>query len=379
MVEVFEISTKKGIREFIDFPRRLYAKEPNYIGELDITVKNKLYARSPFLKHSEIKLFVARDKKNNSMLGRIAAIYNNTHIQRHQDSSGFFGFFDCIDDTQVSNVLFNKVSHWLMSKGLNNMIGPTNLTTNDSCGLLVKGFEHPNQVNMPYNYSYYSDLLKENGFQKVIDLNAYHLVGTPQFDKYANVMKRAAQRLEKKGVKIRPMSSKSYHSDIKLLRVAYNKFNEKNWGFMPLNTEEFEHMAKELKSIMPYDLALIAEKLDEVIGYVIAVPDFNQVLKHIRNGKLLPFGIWKVLKYRKTIDSSRVMIIGIDDKYRGTGLDLILYRKITDALHHQKIFQTEAGYVMSTNGIMNSLILKIGGKPIKKYSLYQKKLANYEC
>ena len=145
MVEVFEISTKKGIREFIDFPRRLYAKEPNYIGELDITVKNKLYARSPFLKHSEIKLFVARDKKNNSMLGRIAAIYNNTHIQRHQDSSGFFGFFDCIDDTQVSNVLFNKVSHWLMSKGLNNMIGPTNLTTNDSCGLLVKGFLGPTE------------------------------------------------------------------------------------------------------------------------------------------------------------------------------------------------------------------------------------------
>jgi len=225
---------------------------------------------------------------------------------------------------------------------------------------------------MPYNFPYYNNLLEGCGFFTVIDLFAYEIIDNPTLEKYSNIMKRAEHRLQQNGIQIRTMSPKTYAKDIDKFRAAYNEFNEGNWGFMPLNKMEFKYLASELKSIMPYDLALIAEHENEIVGYIIAVPDFNQVLVKIRNGKLFPFGILKILKYRKTILSARVMLIGIKDKWRGIGLDLVLYQKITDALHQQNIFHCEASYVMSTNKTMNSLLGKIGGSPIKQYRLYKK-------
>lgn len=378
MIEIFEINSKKGMQQFIEFPRKLYSGEPNYIAELNLTLKSKLSRQNPFLKHSDIALFMARDIKTNQILGRIAAIHNKAHIKKYNDNTGFFGFFDAVNSTEVSDQLFNKAGNWLIERGLTDLIGPTNPTTNDSSGVLVNGFDYPNQVSMPYNYAYYSELFKTNGLTRKIDLFAYHLADAPEFEKYSNILNRVEKKMESNDIRIRPMTARSFHNDLDLLNDAYNKFNEGNWGFIPLNREEFIHMAKELKSIMPYDLALIAEKGEEIIGYIIAVPDFNQVVKKVRNGKLFPFGILKILKYRNSIDSSRIMLVGIDPKYRGIGLDLILYKRITDALHKQNIFQCEAGYVMSTNEIMNSIMYKIGGNPIKQYSLFHKKLITNE-
>lgn len=374
MTEIIEVNTKKDLGKFIDFPRKLYRIEPNYISDLDLTIKSKLTKRNPFLRESDMALFLAQESLTGNTVGRVAAIYNKAHLDKHHDKCGFFGFFDSMDDANVSNLLLDQVSKWLKSKGLEAMIGPTNLTTNDSCGILVKGFEYPNQVSMPYNYPYYNNLLKSYGFVDTIDLLVYHLIDKPSLEKYTNIMQRAKQRLEQKGMRIRAISAKYFERDVELLRKAYNEFNRHNWGFMPLSQEEFFFMAQELKSIMPYHLALMAEKAGKVIGYIIAVPDFNQVLKKIRNGKLFPFGIFKILRYKRKIDSSRVMLIGINDQYRGTGLDLVLYQEITNALYRENIYQCEAGYVMSTNKTMNSLMIKIGGKPIKQYKLYKKSL-----
>lgn len=374
MIEIIRVNNKKELRKFIDFPRQLYRDNPNYISELDLTVKNKLTERNPFFKHSDITMFLAKSSQSGKIIGRISAIYNRTHLEKYNDDCGFFGFFDSVDDVKVSKMLLDKASDWLRSKGLKYIVGPTNLTTNDSCGILIKGFEYPNQVSMPYNYPYYQNLLKSYGLAQAIDLYSYYLVDKPSLEKYSNIMNRAEKRLNDRGIIIRSLSARTYNDDIKLLREVYNRFNNDSWGFMPLNKDEFKHMASDLKSIMPYDLALIAEKEGKIIGYIIAVPDFNQVLKHINNGKLFPFGVLKILKYRRSIDSSRVMLIGINDKFRGTGLDLVLYQRITNALYQQNIYQCECAYVMSTNKTMNSLMIKIGGNPIKQYRLYKKQL-----
>lgn len=374
MAVIVKVKNKKGLRQFINFPHQLYMDQPNYISELNMTLKNRLSYRNPFLKHSEIALYLAKESEKGKTLGRIAAIYNKTHLEKHNDSCGFFGFFDCIDDEEVAKLLVNQASNWLRLKGLKYLVGPTNLTMNESCGILCKGYEFPNQINMPYNYPYYNDLLEACGLINAIDLLAYEIIDRPTLEKYSNIMQRAEKRLYMQDIQIRATSPKTYTKDINSLRSAYNKFNEGNWGFMPLNKLEFEYLASDLKSIMPYDLALIAEKESKVIGYIVAVPDFNQVLKKIPNGKLFPFGILKILKYKKAINSSRVMLIGVDEKYRGTGLDLVLYKRITNALYKHNIFRCEASYIMSTNKTMNSLLVKIGGLPIKQYKLYKKPL-----
>lgn len=368
-VEIIEVKTKNQLQDFIQFPNLLYKGNRNYVPALHLSEEWMLSRKNPFLEHSQIALFLAVENKN--IVGRIVAIHNKTHLDIYNDNTGFFGFYDTINSIEVAQALFKATSDFLKSKGLNKMLGPTNLTTNDSCGFLVKGFEHSPMVLMPYNFEYYNQLCMECGLTKMIDLYSYEIDGSAVVKKYDNILKRSLQNMEYNGIRIRPVSAKSFYDDMNQLRPVYNKSNENNWGFMPLNTPEFKAMSKDLKTITPLDLALLVEKGEKIIGYIIAVPNYNQVLKHVVNGKLLPFGFLKLLWYKRTISSARIMILGLLNEYSGLGIDLVLYQKIKEALNNHKIFMSEACYVMETNKSMNSILEKIDGRRVKTYRMYQ--------
>jgi len=122
----------------------------------------------------------------------------------------------------------------------------------------------------------------------------------------------------------------------------------------------------------PFDLTFLVEKDDEIIGFLIAVPNLNQVLKFIKNGKLFPFGIFKFLFKKHTINSARIMILGILDEYRGLGIDLVLYQHLKEAFRKHKILRAEACYVLENNQRMNSILSKLSEGVIKKYRIYEK-------
>jgi len=374
-IEVVEIKSNRERDRFIRFPHVLYKSNSNYVGELDISVRAMITNKNPFLNHSEIALFIAT--KDNEDVGRIAAIVNETYLDIYKDNSGFFGYFDSIDNLEVAETLFNAASFWLKNKGISTMIGPTNLTTNDSCGMLIKGFEHPNMISMPYNFEYYNKLTTQCGFQKEIDLYSYKIDGKEIVKKYGNILKRSLQSIDSKEITIRPISSSSFIYDLNRLQKVYNKCNINNWGFMPLNEEEFLKMSKELKMIAPLDLALIVEKDDDVIGFVLAVPDLNHAIRHIYKGKLSPLGLLKFFWYKRKISKARVMILGVLEEFKGQGIDLILYHKITEALSKFKIYEGEASFVLESNKTMNSVLKKIGGTRIKEYRIYRKPTTQY--
>lgn len=151
---------------------------------------------------------------------------------------------------------------------------------------------------------------------------------------------------------------------------VYNKCNEHNWGFMPLNKAEFEALAKDLKMIVPLDLAIVVEKDDRIIGFIIAIPNINQALKHVNKGRLFPLGFLKLLWYRRKLTNARILILGLLNEYSGTGLDLILYQKIKEALNRRGVYSSEACYILDSNYQMNSILQKIDGKCVKKYRMY---------
>lgn len=372
-VDIVKVITKKQLRGFIDYPNRLYRDNPYYVSELFLSVKWMLTKKNPFLYHSQIAIFLA--KINDEIVGRIVAIYNKTHLDIYNDNTGFFGFFDAINSKEVAEALFRVSSDWLKSKGLTRMIGPTNLTTNDASGFLIKGFEYPPMVLMPYNFEYYNELCLQCGFVKAIDLFSYEVDGKPVVETYGNILKRSLQKIKDNGIKIRPISSKNFKDDIAKLRIVYNDCNKNNWGFIPLNKNEFSAMAKDLKMIAPLDLTLLVEKDNKIIGFVIAVPDINQALTHVVDGKLFPFGFLKFFWYKRKINSSRVLIIGVLKEFTNRGIDLILFYKIKEALGKYQIFKGEACYVLESNKKMNSLMQKIKGKRIKEYRIYSKKLS----
>jgi len=370
-MEIRKVLSNKDLKRFINFPHQLYKGDENYVPTLNLVTKMMLSHKNPFFKHSEIALFLAI--KEGKTVGRIAAIYNKTHLDVYNDNTGFFGFFDSIDDISVAKKLFETCEQWLAEKSIVKVIGPTNLTTNDSCGFLVEGFQFAPMIMMPYNKEYYNDLCAQLGYRKLIDLNSYSIDGS-SIKKYNNVYLRGLDVMQSNNINIRSITTKTFKEDVAQLMNVYNKTNEKNWGFMPLNEEEFKAMADDLKTATPLDLALLVEKDNKIIGYLIAVPNLNQAFRFVKNGKLFPFGIFKFLVKKRTVNSARIMILGILDEYKSMGIDLILYQRIKEALNKRKIFSSEACYVLENNQRMNSILGKLSEGVIKKYRIYEKEI-----
>ena len=371
-MEIRKVLSKRDLKRFIHFPHQLYKGDENYVPSLNIVTKEMLNNKNPFLKHSEIALFLAVE--NETVVGRIAAIYNKTHLDTYKDDTGFFGFFDAIDDISVAKSLFETCEQWLAAKGIKRIMGPTNLTTNDSCGFLIDGFLSPPMILMPYNKAYYNDLCVQSNFTKSIDLYSYKLDASMSLEKYNNIYLKGLDTMNSKGIRIRNMSKKTFQKDIEPLRFVYNKVNENNWGFMPLNEEEFKAMANELKMATPWDFTLIVEKENEIIGFLIALPNLNQIFKFMENGELFPFGFLNFLTKKRAVTSARIMILGILDEYKGLGIDLVLYQRIKEAFNKHNIFQAEACYVLETNKRMNAILNKLSEGIVKKYRIYRKEI-----
>lgn len=171
MKHVVAVNGKKQLANFIDFPHDLYKSDANYVPELHIAQRDMLTpGKHPFHLHSSLQTFLAYD--GDKIVGRIAAIQNNNHNTVNKVNDGFFGFFDCINDQEIANLLLNTAANWLKERDLSTMVGPVNFSTNEICALLIEGFDGPPVAMMPYNAPYYLQLLENSGFHKKVDLRA---------------------------------------------------------------------------------------------------------------------------------------------------------------------------------------------------------------
>lgn len=369
-MKIVEVTNSRLLKKFIRFPITLYRGDENYVPQLNMMQKQMLTKGNPFFEHSSAAYFMAMD--NGKVVGRIAAIVNSTHHRIYHEHIGFFGFFDCINDTRVAKLLVDSAMDWLSHKGITEMVGPTNFTTNDACGIVVDGFDQPPNVLMPYNKRYYEQLLGSLGFEKEMDLYSYQI--NRNFSKWGysdDTVESLEKKLEGQGIRIRSLNFREWDTEIPLLRDIYNTSNAENWGFVPLSESEFESMATELKQLVSPELIQIAERDGKHIGFILAVPNYNQVFRHITSGRLLPFGFLKLLYYRRKIDNLRVMILGVAKEYRNRGIDYMLYHTIKKKANALGYFVAEACYVLESNKPMNQILKKMGAEIVKVYRLYR--------
>jgi hypothetical protein len=371
MITIKEVVSKKDLAAFIDFPHQLYQTDSNYVPELHIAQRDLLSpGKHPFHDHSTIQCFLAWS--NGEIKGRVAAIYNNNHNQFKQKTDGFFGFFDTVNDVAVAAALLAAATQWLKNKGANTLIGPVNPSTNEPCGLLIDGFNSSPVAMMTYNKPYYAQLLEQQGLQKQTDLIAYHL-GTDTTDKRSLKLKETLlSRLNKQGIVVRKINMKHFDDEVAKVLSVYNSAWEENTGFVPMTDKEFKYLAKDLKMILNKDFCLLAEHNGKVIGFALAVPDINQVLKTIKRGRLLPFGIFKLLLGLKKIDYLRVLALGVVEGYRKMGIEACFYADIIQTAMEQNIRGAEASWILEHNELMNNGLLKMKASPYKRYRIYQK-------
>lgn len=362
-----EATARKDLHQFIRFPYELYKNDANWVSPLIIEREEFFNPRkNPFYEHSEIKLFLALDPYNKP-IGRISAHLNFNHNNFYSDKTGFFGFFECIENYDVAESLFTAAAAWLKSKGMETMRGPMNFSTNEECGLLIKGFDSPPVLMMTYNPSYYIDFFERFGLIKTMDLIAYFF----PFKEVPPYIVKAAERILKRNnnIVIRTINMKKFWDEVEIFKKIYNSAWESNWGFVPLTDKEIIKMAKDFKMIMDSNLIMIAEVDGKPAGFSLILPDYNMVLKKM-NGRLFPFGIFKLLLGRKKIDAGRVVTMGVVREYRNLGIDILFYYySFTNGIK-RGYNKAEFSWILEDNIMVNRILLRMGADPYKTYRIY---------
>jgi len=372
MIEILPVLTKKQLSTFIDFPHDLYKGDPNYVPELFLAQQDLFSPKHPFYKHSTSQAFLAY--KGGKLVGRIAAIWNTNHNQQNNLKEGHFGFFETINDQEVADALLKKAGEWVTTKGAETLVGPINLTTNDTCGLLIEGFDKPPMAMMPYNPPYYIDLLTNAQFNQQVDLRAYWIYTKNASQRSVLLLDKLETRLQRSGITLREINLKDFKNEAKKIQQVYNKAWDKNLGFVPMTDDEFAHTAKDLKTIVNPKFCILAEKDNEIIGFALGVPNINEILIKIKRGRLLPFGIFKLLFGLKKVKTLRVLMLGVLDDYRKQGIEACLYGRIIKNAGTEGIIGAECSWMLEHNYMMNHAIEQINGEFYKRYRLYQKGL-----
>jgi len=371
VITIVPVETKKQLAAFIDFPHYLYANDPNYVPELFLGQEDLLSPKKhPFYKHSIAQPFLAY--RNGEIVGRIAAIYNRNHNAFNNVNEGQFGFFDSINDQEVADTLFKTAEDWVKDKGANLIVGPINLTTNDTVGLLVEGFDRPPMAMMPYNSPYYLDLLTNAGYAKKVDLRAYLVNKANANHRSVLLLDKLEARLERSGIKLRHINLKDFKNEAERIKKVYNKAWDKNLGFVPMTDDEFNHTAKDLKMIVDPKYCVLAVKGDEVIGFALGIPNVNEIQINIKKGRLFPTGIFKLLFGKKKIKSLRVLMLGVLENYRKLGIEACLYGRIIKEALPSGIVEAECSWMLDHNYMMNHAIEQINADFYKRYRLYEK-------
>lgn len=357
-----------SLRRFIRLPWRIYADDPAWVAPLVADVRKVLRSDHPFHGHADLEYFLAlRDQEP---VGRIAAIVNHQYNTFHATRTGFIGLFESIDDPVVAESLLRTAADWLRDRGMTEAIGPFNLSTNDelySPGILLDNFTRPPVLMMGHNPPYYGALFDAAGWQKERDLLSYWLEDDRAPDRLIRGVERLTGSID--GLVVRQLDMKRLPDEVERIKEVYNSAWERNWGFAPLTDAEIARLARDLKPIVDPRFALIAEVHGAPIGFALALPDYNQALRHL-NGRLLPFGFVKLLWHRRNIDALRVFTLGLKPEYQRRGIDALFYLRMYQYGLEAGYHRAEASWILEENWGMRRALERMGAYVHKTYRVY---------
>lgn len=372
-IVIEEVTFKKGISEFINFPHDLYKDDANYVPEIFMGQKDMMNPdKYPFYKYGTAKFYLA--KKDGKIVGRIAAIHNPNYNAHFNSKVGFFGFFDVIEDPQVAGLLLDRAKSYAKENGNDYLMGPTNYTTNETAGVLVDGFEEAAKIMMTYNKPYYDTLILQHGFKKEMDLYAYMIYTNKANEKSLRLAGVLEERLKSKGITIRNVNLKDINQEAQKIKKIYNAAWDENWGFVPFTDAEFDYLKNDLKMILDPKFAYIAEKEGQAIGFSITLPNINEILIKNKRGRLFPWGIFRLLLGKNKTKSVRILALGVVHEYRKMGIEAIFFAKNIQEAKNRQLIGGEASWVLENNESMKAAAEHLNGEKYKTYRLYKAEL-----
>jgi GNAT superfamily N-acetyltransferase len=372
-IEIREHVPGQDLRPFIDAGYEVFRTDPAWIPPLEFELRQRLTpSQNPFFQRGEVTLFTAW--KHGRLAGRCSAQVDREHLRVHGDDTGFFGFFDTVDDDEVGRALLGAAERWNAARGMKRLRGPLSLYINDEIGTLIEGFQHPPQLMMPHARTWQDRVAHAAGLSKAKDLLAW------RFD-IGRIPERAMRAWKEvcamPELRLRTVDTRQLGREMNIVMDIYNDAWRDLWAVVPALPEEVKKVASDLRLILVPDLAFIAELDGRPVGMCIALPNLNELIADL-GGKLLPLG-WAKLLWRLKVKgpkTGRLMMLGIRQELRGlrkyAGLSMAMYVEIAQRAHRLGYQWAELSWTLEDNRPISAGILAMGGRPYKKYRIYEK-------
>ncbi|HMP08429.1 MAG TPA: N-acetyltransferase, partial [Lacipirellulaceae bacterium] len=351
-----------------NLPWDLYRGDPHWVPPLRIVKKELLnFKRHPFYDDAEVRHFLAR--REGRPVGRIAAIINHAHNRWYREQRGFFGFFESVDDAEVSGGLFDAARGWLGERGIEALRGPVNPSLNYEVGLLVEGFDDAPWFMMTYNKPYYERLFDQYGFRKAQDLYAFwgHLSMLEEVTQRLGALSQGV--LERFQLNCRPMNVRRFNEEIKTFLDIYNRSLVNTWGFVPMSDGEVKKQAAGMRYMIVPELTTIAEADGQAIGTMFGLLDYNPRIKAI-DGRLLPLGFWKLLRNRRELKRIRLISTNVLPEFQSWGIGIALVGRLVPDAMAWGIQEAEFSWVLESNDLSFKTLKKGGAKVSKRYRIF---------
>jgi len=374
MILVEEVTSKKGLKQFVKFPFTLYKDNKYWVPpiikeEVDSFDKSK----NPVFEHADSQFFLAY--KNNNIVGRIAAIINWTEVNDQKIKKMRFGWFDTIDDINVTTALLQKVNEIGKENKLDFIEGPVGFSNMDKVGILTKGYDQLSTMITWYNYPYYVDHLEKLGYkksQKFLETYFYFKdVDITKYKRYAEVVKK---RYKLKALNF--TSTKQIMPYVEEMFELFNTSYEKLSSFVPISEKQKVFFKKKFISfINPEYIKFIIDENGKLITFSITMPSYAKAFQKA-NGKLFPTGFYHILKAKKQSKEAVFLLIGISPKYQKKGVTAIVFDEFFKTYAQRGVVKTFSTPELEENKDIQLLWKNFNPVVYKKRSTFKKDIDN---
>jgi ribosomal protein S18 acetylase RimI-like enzyme len=364
------------IRRFEDFkifyhvPFQLYRDDSYWVPPFWSEMKEFFKKKNLFWSHAKCQLFIA--KKNNEVVGRIAAIIDSKYCETVGEKIGYFGFFECIQDFNCANALLQAAQDCLVTKEMNIMRGPIDGRIDIGCGFLYTGYTSRQSILSTYSPAYYVTYVEKFGMKKIKDQLSYYIDLTKPIPKK---LEEKAQQSIVSGVKVRSFNRLRTQKELKWWVDLFLETFSDHWGYVPVSAEEVKTRfgVKQLRWFVDSHLFLIAEINGTPIAFIWSTPDYNQIFQKM-NGRLGPKQILEFLYQKQQINVGKLHFIGIKKEYRNRNIGSLLNYQILVEMKNRGYIGAEVGWIDEENKIAHTTIAITGATLYKIHRVFEKNL-----
>lgn len=364
-----EPGNPRQARRFVDLPYRLYRDTPQWVPPLRSEAFHMLDPhRNAFFRHSEAAFLIAvRDEQ---VMGRLAVLNHRNYNRFNNTQTGFFYLFECENDLQIAQALFEMAYAWAKKRGLDCLLGPKGFSPLDGMGLLVEGFEHRPALGIPYNLPYYAALLEALGFVGIGDIVSGYLNAETQFPERIHQVSALVQG--RRGLRVaRFQRRQDLRAIVPALKELYNLSIQGTAGNYPLEEADVQAIAEQMLRFADPRLIKIVYKNEQIVGFLFAYPDISAALQRSK-GRLFPTGWIRLLRELRRTPWVNINGMGILKEYRGLGGSALLFSEMQKSIAERGFAHAELVQIGRENDPMLRELRSLGVDFYKTHRIYQR-------